>query len=232
MNDLPFGMNTLIDTSNRTLAAISGVDAVRIFFSLSRSRVLDVSGAGNDVRTTVTTFPTIGLRLTSNSVCGRPNGIIGVDNIVSTASNSVSLVTRFTGPRGLLGDNNTNSVIIPGSRGDTVIVPRRTYSRVRSGVFICVMAGSGGIGCSRVGMGPRSSNGGCVMASNLRMNSHVMLGNVAGLASNRRVGPVALRHCGRGVTRTTGLTRSRSGTRTFTATVNKGGWCVVECGRG
>lgn len=215
-NSVPFHMKDLIDNSDTApLAAISSVSRVCICFSLARGRLLGLVHGSNSRRRTLGGFPPIRLALTSNALCNSDKGVRAIDNIVSRGANTMDVHTAFPGGNRLLEAKKANDVLVPCDSPGTLMIPRGTACRVRSGGFICMLRSSGAIGGARVGMLGLSSKRGCVIASKLGTNSGVMLRGMDALGSNTAVGPLA----------------PRRSTRRFGTSLRRGGWMGVW-GRG
>lgn len=216
INAFPCHVNDLIDPSMaRPLAAIDRVNRVCICFSVARGRLLNLAETNNALGRRLRGVPTMGLRLTSNAVCARRNGVSTMDNIVSRAANSMDVHTIFPGGRLMLHDNNVTGMVFPCAVRSVVLVPRSTARRVRSGGFICILRSSGALGRARVGISGLDSNGGCVIADNLGPNSGVMIRNMRALGSKRAVAPVAPRRGRTGCRRRLGSRGRKGVTATF-----------------
>lgn len=186
---LPCHMKTLIDTDlPRTLAAISSGSSVCICFSVARGRLLKLVERCNSGRRTLGRVPTVSLLLGSGSTCSRGKEVRAVDKIVSHDAKAIDLHTMFPGRKKLLRDNNTNGIVMPIRGTNTVIVPRTTACRVRSGMFMCGMM-SNGTRSTPIRIAHIGNKGRCVMSDKLRSNRIVITRKIKLLHRNAPVRP-------------------------------------------
>ncbi len=134
---LPYRVGALVGPSiPQPLTTVSDNSQMYVYFSMSETRLLELTRKYGSIAATLKNMPDIQLKLNDGSIYETSGRVESISGVINTSTGSVQLRATFDNKGGLLHSGGSGAVILPTQYKDCIVIPQQAAFEIQDHTFI------------------------------------------------------------------------------------------------
>ncbi len=134
---LPYRVGALVGPSiPQPLTTVSDNSQMYVYFSMSETRLLELTRKYGSIAQTLKNMPDVQLKLSDGSIYETSGRVESISGVISTSTGSVQLRAVFDNKGGLLHSGGSGAIILPTQYKDCIVIPQQAAFEIQDRAYI------------------------------------------------------------------------------------------------
>ena len=188
VGSLPFKVGALVGpTSAQPLTTVSDNNTMEVFFSMTEKDVLDMSRNAGGVKESLSTYPTVKLKLADGTIYSQPGKVTKMSGVIDSSTGSVSMVAHFSNPDHILRSGGSGSIVVPKVTSNAIVVPQDAVAQVQDRYFVYILGKNNKVKYTEIKISPDNDGQTYVVTNGLKVGDRIVLKGISGLTEGAEI---------------------------------------------